>query len=181
MRSILKVTAVQDELILNYQAYDLTSEEFICICQLLTLDPLYIDLIEFLKVTQNNKPLISSLAAKNLISLGERQGKMTIDLSNLYGVLENPSEKLESVGLSNNQIDKLIHIFGRNLNPHEISKINSWMSAGATFEKIEEAIYIALGREISNLNYIEKIIQNSDSQVAPIEQKTSPVKRNWTY
>lgn len=181
MRNILKTTAIQDELILNYKDYNISNEEFICICQLLTIDPLHVDLLEFLKNTHNNKPLISSLVSKNIINLGEKQGKMTIDLTELYKKLENAIEKLDEIGLTNNQIDKLIHIFGRNLNPNEINKINTWLRAGATFTKIEESIYIALGREISNLNYIEKIIQNSDSTSSPIEQHESPVKRNWTY
>lgn len=181
MKNILNTTAVQNELILNFSDYNISDQEFICICQLLTIDPLHIDLIEFLKVTKNNKPLISSLVSKNIISIGEQQGKMKIDLTLLYKKLENPGEKLEEVGLSNNQIDKLIHIFGRNLNPNEINQINSWMRAGATFNKIEEAVYIALGREITNLNYIQKIVENSDSTKSPIEQGSNPVKRNWTY
>ncbi len=181
MRNILKTTAIQNELILNYAAYNITNDEFICICQLLTIDPLHVDLLEFLKVTQNNKPLISSLVSKNIIAIGEKQGKMKIDLTQLYKKLEDVNEKLEEIGLTNNQIDKLIHIFGRNLNPNEINQINSWLRAGATFTKIEESIYIALGREISNLNYIEKIIENSESTTNVIEKKESPIKRNWTY
>lgn len=181
MYNILKTTAVQDELILNYQNYNITNEEFICLCQLMTIDCIHIDLIEFLRKTQNNKPLISSLVSKHLITLGEKSGKMTIDLTSLYKKLDNPGETLNEVGLTNNQIDKLVHIFGRQLNPNEINKINSWLKAGASFSKIEDAIYSALGREITNLNYIEKIIVNNNSTSEQIEKKDNSLKRNWTY
>lgn len=181
MINILKTTAIQNELILNYQQYDITEQEFICICQLLTFDPLIVDLSDFLKHTNNNKPLIASLVSKNLLKIGEQQGQMKIDLTGLYKALENPSEKLPEIGLSTNQIDKLIHIFGRGLKPHEINQINSWLRAGASFNKIEEAIYSALARDISNLNYIQKILENEEETKAPIEQPNSPIKRNWTY
>lgn len=181
MINILKTTAVQTELILNYRQYNITDQEFICLCQLLTFDPLHIDLALFLKNTSNNKPLISSLVSKNLINIGEQQGQMKIDLSLLYKKLENPSEKLNEVGLTANQIDKLAHIFGHSLKPHEINQINSWLGAGATFIKIEEAIYSALARDITNLNYIQKIIENDDATNKPIDQYNSPIHRNWTY
>lgn len=181
MYNVLKTTAIQNELILNYNQYNITNEEFICICQLLTIDCIHIDLLDFLRKTQNNKPQISSLVSKQIINLGEKSGKMTIDLGPLYKKLDNPDETLSEVGLTTNQIDKLVHIFGRQLNPNELNKINSWMRAGATFTKIEEAIYTALGREITNLNYIEKIIVNSNSTTDPVEKKEGPLKRNWTY
>lgn len=181
MINILKTTAIQNELIHNYPMYNITDQEFICICQLLTFDPLHVDLAEFLRNTNNNKPMISSLVSKNIINIGEQQGKMKIDLSLMYNKLENPSEKLNEIGLSANQIDKLTHIFGHSLKPHEINQINSWMGAGATFNKIEEAIYSALARDITNLNYIQKIIENGESTNKPIEQTNSPIKRNWTY
>lgn len=184
MKALLNTTAVQNELILNHAQYNIDAQEFVCICQMLTLDPITIDLITFLRITQNNKPNISSLATKNILTLREIDGKMMIDLTKLYELLSNSS--VESVGheqngLSAEQIERLIFIFGRKLHPNEIMKINSWLSAGATFAKIEEAIYSALSREISNLNYIEKIIINNNSTKQDVVNKESSIKRNWTY
>lgn len=181
MYSILKTTAIQNELIINYQNYNITKEELICLFQLFTFDPLQIELLVFLKETNDNKPFISSLAAKNLIHLGTKDEKIMIDLMPLYKSLNQPSEKLESIGLTREQIDKLVHIFGKPLKPHEINKINSWMEAGATFNKIEEAIYTAFSREVKNLNYIEKIIVNNNSTSKEVSHNQSPITRNWTY
>lgn len=181
MQKILKTTAIQDELILNYQQYNIEPNEFICICQLLTIDPLQIDLISFLRKTKNNKPIISSLATKKLITLGEVNGKVTIDLSKLYELMSSDFEQLEQVGLSNEQVDRLVFIFGKKLLPNEIMKINSWLASGATFQQIEEAIYTALAREINNLNYIEKIILNNNTTVETVVNNESSIKRNWTY
>ncbi len=181
MRALLKTTAIQNELLLNYKMYNLTAEELICLCQMITIDPVHVDLISFLKIAQNSKPLISSLVTKQMITLVDRQGKMTIDLSKLYTKLTSEVEQLNEVGLTTIEIDKLIHIFGRNLNPNEIAKINSWMTAGATFSKIEEAIYVALAKGINNLNYIEKIIVNSNTTTEQVVKKESSIKRNWTY
>lgn len=181
MKNILKTTPIQNELIFNYANYNLTEQEFICICKMLTIDPLFIDLITFLRVSHNSKPLISSLVNKKVIKLVDVDGKMMINLNGLYDIISGERTEYEQVGLSNDQIDKLNHIFNKKMNPNEVLKINSWMAAGADFSKIEESIYIALAKGITNLNYIEKIIVNANSTTEEVVQKERPVKRNWTY
>ncbi len=181
MDKLLKTTAIQNELVLNFKSYDISNEEFICICQMLTHDPLYIDLMSFLKSSQNSKPLISSLVTKKHLELVDRNGRMTINLSPLYEKLSSDTQVLPEVGLTTDQIDKLIHIFGRNLNPNELTKINSWLKAGTTYSKVEEAIYVALAKGINNLNYIEKIIVNDSSTKTEVTATESKIKRNWTY
>ncbi len=181
MRKLLNTTAIQNELLLNYANYNITEQELICICQLLTFDPLEVDFISFLKVVKNSKPLVSSLVTKKIVSIKSKGNDVIIDLTSLYELLVADSETLREEGLATEQIDKLIHIFGRKLNPNELTQINSWLTAGATFAKIEEAIYIALGKGISNLNYIEKIIVNTNNTTEDVVTKESSIKRNWTY
>ncbi|WOO87225.1 DnaD domain protein [Mollicutes bacterium LVI A0039] len=181
MHKLLNTTAIQNELILNYKKYNLTAEEFICVCQMLTVDPLHIDLINFMRVAQNCKPLISSMVTKKLVNVLDKSGKMIVDLSPLYQLLQTDTVGLTEVGLSGEQIDKLVHIFNRNLLPNEINQVNAWMRTGATFTKIEEAIYIALAKGINNFNYIEKIILNDGPKSTEAPKNEGSIKRNWTY
>lgn len=179
MYKVLNTTSIQDELIMNYSNYNISDEEFICLCQLKTFDHLHIDILEFLKVFPGKKAIISSLATKNIIKLNNKNGIVFIDLSPLYGLIENSEKLNQKEGLTSGQVDKLIHILARNLNPNEIVQINGWLKAGVEFSKVEEAIYTALGKGVNNLNYIEKIVLNNSNNNC--ETKTESIKRNWTY
>lgn len=179
MYKILNTTSIQSELIMNYSKFNISDDEFICLCQLKTFDHVHIDILEFLKTFPGKKAIISSLVTKNIVKLNNKNGVVFVDLNPLYNLIESSEEKGENEGLTTEQIDKLIHILARNLNPNEIVQINSWIKSGADFSKIEEAIYTALGKGVNNLNYIEKIVLNNSN--SNYETKTEPIKRNWTY
>lgn len=180
MEKLLKTTAIQDELILNFENYQITAQEFVIICQMLTIDPVSIDLISFLRITKEAKPIISSLVTKKIIRLCEIEGKMLIDLLPLYELLNDKKSDYVEMSLTSEQVDKIVHIFSRNLFPNEIHQINSWIAKGITYPKIEEAIYVALAKGINNLNYIEKIVFNSKEEAQDLKKEGS-IKRNWTY
>ncbi len=181
MRKILKTTAIQNELLINYSNYNISDQELICLCQLLTFDPIEVNFLNFLKQSKNSKPIISSLVTKNIVSIKSQGNDVIINLENLYDLLNDEQTEVQTDSLTSEQIDKIVHIFGRRLNPNELMQINSWVAAGASYQKITDSIYIALGKGISNLNYIEKIIVNSNATTEEVVKKESSVKRNWTY
>ncbi len=177
MNRLLKTTVIQDELILNYKNYNLTDEEFICICKLLTFDPLHINLASFLTSSNISKQIINNLVNKNVIKLIELDNSVAVDLTPLYEKITN--ENNSEIGLTSTQIEKLNHILATNLTTQEVKKINLWMYEGIKYAEIEEAVYTALSKGIKELNYIHKIIMNKNSEIK--RNENVKVTRNWTY
>lgn len=178
MHRLVKTTAIQTELLLNYKNYDLMLEEAFCLCQLKAFDELLVPFVEFSQQTGATKNLISGLVTKKMIKLTELKGQVYINLQPFYDKLLEEKKVVES-GITKEQIEKISHLFGRNLKPNEIQLMNRWIDNGNKYEKIEEAIYTAFGRGITNLKYIETIINNKEEQ--DVSTKTSTVTRNWTF
>ncbi len=178
MEKLINVTTIQNELIVNYPKYDLTDEEFICICRLLTFDTINVKLNEFMKTFANQKPLISNMSIKKIVQIIEIESDVYISLRPLYELMIETRAHQTAICLSQKQVAKVSHILNRELKSSDIEQINMWMSRGHSFDEIESAIYKALVHEVDHLNYIEKILYNE----SPNQTSTKkPIARNWSY
>ncbi len=109
--------------------------------------------------------VIDNLCDKNILSLiVDRSNKKTHE----YLSLETLYEKLFNIILDKPEDDKIdnsiFSIFenelGRTLSPMEYEKIKEWITSGNSIELIACALNEAVMNGVSNLNYIDSILNN---------------------
>ena len=154
-------------LLLNYKNMDITDEELIIIIYLLNektnlynpkdiSDNLCIDIGNVLNI-------VSTLVEKGILNLNmetiDNRRAEVIDLDPLYQKLTflivNEKEPTKEVTI----YSKIEDQFARPLAPLELDFINIWLDSGYSEELIEEALKEAVYNNVTNLKYIDKILE----------------------
>ena len=154
-------------LMCNYKSLGLTEQELVIVIYLMNRennsynpkvisDDLKIQLVDVLNI-------ISTLGEKGIISsnIETKNSKKTetLSLKPLYDKLTFliVNEKVEEDTSIYTKIEKG---FARSLSTIEYELINSWKDRGYSEELIEEALKEAVYNNVSNLNYMDKILDN---------------------
>ena len=157
-------------LLSNYRRLEISDEELIIVMVIMNYgDKVIYDPEMFAKDINGDKrmimKIIDNLCDKNILSLIiEKNNKKTYE----YISLDLLYEKLTNIVLDNEEekeIDNSIFsIFenelGRTLSPMEYEKIKEWIISGNTKEMIALALKEAVLNGVSNLNYIDSILNN---------------------
>lgn len=156
----------------NYKKLNITDEEFIILIYMLNID----DKITYnpeIFVTDLNidkykaMELINSLSEKNIITIKKEKNKSNkmeeyIYLEMLYNKLADlflKSEKEEEPDLEN-LFTNFEKEFGRTISPMEYELIKRWINDKIPEELILEALKEAVYNGVSNMRYIEKILDD---------------------
>lgn len=154
----------------NYKALGITEEELIIIIIIMNYgNKVVYDPELFAKEINGNKGnimmLIDSLCDKNVLSLViEKNNRKTyeyITLDLLYEKLGNiVIGQEETVEIDNSIFSVFENELGRTLSPMEYEKIKEWITSGNSKEMISLALKEAVLNGVSNLNYIDSILNN---------------------
>ena len=154
----------------NYKVLGITDEELIVIMIIMNYgDKVIYDPEMFAKEINGNKRnimmLIDNLCDKNILSLIiEKNNKKTyeyISLDSLYEKLSNiVLDEEEDKEIDNSIFSVFENELGRTLSPMEYEKIKEWVNSGNTNEMITLALREAVLNGVSNLNYIDSILNN---------------------
>ncbi len=158
-------------LMCNYKSLGLTEQELVVVIYLMNRennsynpkvlsDELKIQLVDVLNIvsTLNEKGIISS-------SMETKNSKKTETLS-----LKPLYDKLTFLIVNEKDIvdtsifTKIEKGFARSLNTIEYELINGWKDKGYSEELIEEALKEAVYNNVSNLNYMDRILDNWNSK-----------------
>ena len=157
-------------LLSNYKNLGISDEELIIIMVIMNYgDKVVYDPEMFAKDINGDKRkimmLIDSLCDKSVLSLViEKNNKKTyeyISLDLLYEKLSNTFlDKKEDMEIDNSIFTVFENELGKLLSPMEIEKIKEWITSGNTNEMITLALKEAVLNGVSNLNYIDSILNN---------------------
>ena len=114
---------------------------------------------------KNIMMIIDSLCDKNILSLiiekNNKKIKEYISLDLLYEKLGNTFlDREEDKEIDNSIFTVFENELGKLLSPMEIEKIKEWITSGNTNEMITLALKEAVLNGVSNLNYIDSILNN---------------------
>jgi len=108
--------------------------------------------------------IINSLCEKKIINISveKNQNKKTeefISLELLYNKILNLFKETKDNNIENTDIFSIFESeFGRTLSPMEYEIIKGWISDKFSYEIIVEALKEAVYNQVTNLNYIDKIL-----------------------
>ncbi len=119
--------------------------------------------------------ILSNLFANNTLTVAlEKFGndyREVVDCTHLFNMNIEQSSDI-------NVFSDIERIYGKSLSSKEVEVISKWISINKyEKDKIIEAFGIASLKNISNLNYIEKILENNE--VEEEEVKPLNIKYNW--
>ncbi len=134
----------------------LTDSEVVVLIKLHTLVKSDQDITSFIKNQNIDQNIIKSLEAKGLITFKRKNQSLICEINQIV----NP-DKTQDV-LNRETIDRINFLLNRKLKMHELEKINSWLTLNYTIEQIETAITKSMINNVSEFNYIEKVLFNSD-------------------
>ena len=156
-------------LLSNYKKIGLSDEELIVIIVIMNYgDKVIYDPEMFAKDINGDKRkimmLIDNLCDKNILSIVIEKGSKKAE----YISLDLLYEKLGNIVLDKNEVkeidNSIFGIFenelGRTLSPMEYEKIKEWITSGNTKEMITLALKEAVLNGVSNLNYIDSILNS---------------------
>ena len=158
-------------LINNYKNLKITDEELIIIIVLMSYgEKVLYDPSELARIIDGNKrtimKVIDNLCDKNILSLViEKKNSKTyeyISLENLYEKLFNIviSKKEDDEEIDNSVFSIFENELGRTLSSMEYEKIKEWINSGNNNELIICALREAVMNDISNFNYIDRILDS---------------------
>ena len=157
-------------LLSSYKNLEISDEELIVIVVIMNYgDKVIYDPEMFAKDINGDKrkvmKIIDNLCDKNVLSLIiEKNDKKTyeyISLDLLYEKLTNTFLEKEEVKEIDNSIFSIFeNELGRTLSPMEYEKIKEWVTSGNTNEMIALALKEAVLNGVSNLNYIDSILNS---------------------
>lgn len=157
-------------LLSSYKNLGISDEELIVIVVIMNYgDKVIYDPEMFAKDINGDKrkvmKIIDNLCDKNVLSLIiEKNDKKTyeyISLDLLYEKLTNTFLEKEEVKEIDNSIFSIFeNELGRTLSPMEYEKIKEWVTSGNTNEMIALALKEAVLNGVSNLNYIDSILNS---------------------
>ncbi len=134
----------------------LTDSEVVVLIKLHTLVKNDEDITSFIKNQNLDQNVIKSLEAKGLISFKRKNQTLICEIN--QAINSAKSQEL----LNRDAIDRINFLLNRKLKMHELEKINSWLILDYTIEQIETAITKSMINNVSEFNYIEKVLFNSD-------------------
>ncbi len=134
----------------------LTDSEVVVLIKLHTLVKNDEDITSFIKNQNLDQNVIKSLEAKGLISFKRKNQTLICEINQVI----NPDKNQDL--LNRDAIDRINFLLNRKLKMHELEKINSWLTLDYTIEQIETAITKSMINNVSEFNYIEKVLFNSD-------------------
>ncbi len=134
----------------------LTDSEVVVLIKLHTLVKNDEDITSFIKNQNIDQNVIKSLEAKGLISF-KRKNQTLICVINASIDVDKKQELL-----NRDAIDRINFLLNRKLKMHELEKINNWLTLDYTMDQIETAITKSMINNVSEFNYIEKVLFNSD-------------------
>ena len=152
----------------NYKELGISDEELIIVILLMNLgDKVVYDPELFASEINGNKRnimmLIDSLCDKNIISLvvekSNKKADEYLSLDMLYEKLGNIAlDKVDDPVIDNSIFSIFENELGRTLSPMEYEKIKEWITSGHSKEMITLALKEAVLNGVSNLNYIDSIL-----------------------
>ncbi len=134
----------------------LSDSEVVVLIKLHTLVKSNEDITSFIKNENIDQDVIKSLEAKGLISFVRKNQTLVCEINQV--VSQDKNQDL----LNREAIDRINFLLNRKLKMHELEKINSWLILDYTMEQIETAITKSMINNVSEFNYIEKVLFNSD-------------------
>ena len=154
----------------NYKKLGISDEELIVIIILMSFgDKVVYDPETFANMINGNKKdimrIIDSLCDKNILSLVvEKKNSKTYEyilLDSLYDRFFNIIiDKKENKEIDNSIFSIFENELGRTLSPMEYEKIKEWITSGNSSELIICALREAVMNGVSNLNYIDSILNS---------------------
>ena len=176
-------------LLSNYKRLEISDEELIIIIIIMNYgNKVIYDPEMFANVINGDKRkmmmLIDNLCDKNILSLIiEKNNKKTyeyISLDLLYEKLSNiVLEKEEDTEIDNSIFSVFENELGRTLSPMEYEKIKEWITSGNTKEIITLALKEAVLNGVSNLNYIDSILNSWKKKGYKTKEDVEKEKENY--
>ena len=175
-------------LLSNYKSLGITDEELIIIMVIMSYgDKVIYDPVLLTKEINGDKRnvmmLIDNLCDKLLLSIIIEKGNKKAE----YITLEPLYEKLSNIVLDNQEekwIDNSIsgvfeNELGRTLSPMEYEKIKEWVTSGNSNEMITLALREAVLNGVSNLNYIDSILNSWKKKGYKTKEDIQKDKENY--
>lgn len=175
----------------NYKKLNITDEEFIILIYMMNIDEKITYNPEIFVTDLNidkykSMELINNLMEKNIISIKKEKNNSNkmeeyIYLEMLYDKLANLLIKEETVEEPDleNLFTTFEKEFGRTISPMEYELIKRWVSDKIPEELIIEALKEAVYNGVSNMRYIEKILDDWQRKSIKTKEDVTKDKNNF--